>query len=180
MRLTIDTVVNEPVNVAITIDGYVPVHIKIIDSKSNFSPLYWRVGNGRKSLLELAVLPEDGFISSITLVMIEPDAIHKVDVLPIRVSESEYGLPVVNTDLWKYAESDDFSQRFIDDFSLGIQATISSESMLLAIGENKDVAGWIRCSDNFYLGIDDRRNIVNLFLDKLTHEEIESFFESVS
>lgn len=34
MKLTVDSVINEPRSVAITIDGYIPVDIKIIDSKS--------------------------------------------------------------------------------------------------------------------------------------------------
>ncbi|WP_261640724.1 hypothetical protein [Erwinia mallotivora] len=179
MRLTIDSVINEIGNVAITIDGYVPVDIKVIDSK-NLPPLYWRIGNGKKSLLELAVLPESGFLSSITLVIIEPDSIHKKDSPLVSLSDSVHGLPVVSTELWKYEGNDDFSQRFFDDFSLDIQVFISSESMLLIIGENKKVTSWIRCSDNFYLGIDAGRNIVNLFLDRLTQSEIASFFEAVS
>ncbi|MCH9405005.1 hypothetical protein [Pantoea agglomerans] len=178
MRLTIDGVINEFASVAVTIDGYVPVDINIINDKL-LPPLYWRVGNGKKSLLELAVLPDNGFISSITLVMIEPESIHKVDSQSIFLSDSEHGLPVVNTAMWKNKESDDFNQRFIDDFSLDIQVDISSDSMLVVIGENNKVAGWIRCSDNFYLGVDDERNMVNLFLNKLTHKEIERFFEAV-
>ncbi|MFU9136176.1 hypothetical protein [Erwinia tasmaniensis] len=178
MRLTVENIINEPGSVAITIDGYVPVDIKILDSKK-LPPLYWRVGNGNKSLLELAVLPENGFLSSITLVMIEPDSIHKIDSLSVNFLNSTHGLPVINTDLWKHSGNDDFSQRFVDDFSLGIQVIISLESMLLVIGDNKNVASWIRCSDNFYLGMDDGRNIVNLFLDKLSQEEIDSFFEAV-
>jgi len=179
MKLTVDSVINEPGCVAITTDGYVPVDIKIIDSKK-LPPLYWRVGNGKKSLLELAVLPENGFLSSITLVMIEPGSIHKTDSLSVSLSDSIYGLPVVNTELWTYSGNDDFSQRFVDNFSLDIQVIISSDSILLTIGENKKVTNWIRCSDNFYLGIDAGRNIVNLLLVKLTQSEIESFFEAVS
>ncbi|MEN4932084.1 hypothetical protein ABEI22_23705 [Erwinia billingiae] len=179
MKLTIDSVINEPRSVTVTIDGYVPVDIKILDPKK-LPPLYWRVGNGKKSLLELAVLPENGFLSSITLVMIEPGSIHRTDSLPMYVSDSVHGLPVVNTALWKYSGDSDFSQRFVDDFSLEIQVIICAESMLLVIGEDKKVTNWIRCGDNFYLGIDAGRNIVNLFLDKLTKSEIESFFEAVS
>ncbi|MGO4743340.1 hypothetical protein [Serratia quinivorans] len=178
MILTVDKVVNEPNNITITIDGYVPVDIKILDPKG-LPPLYWRTGNGKKSLLELAVLPENGFLSSISLVIMDPESVYKVDSLSANFSGDAYGLPVVNLDLWKYSGSDDFSDRFIDDFSLDIQAFISLESILLVIGGNAENTKWIKCSDNFYLGTDDGRNITNLFLDKLTQEEIESFFEAV-
>ena len=85
----------------------------------------------------------------------------------------------MNTELWEYLGNEDFGHRFVDDFSLDIQAIISRESILLVIGENKKSTSWIKCSENFYLGIDDKRNIVNLLLDKLTQSDIESFFEAV-
>ncbi|MBV4414593.1 hypothetical protein J0B02_17585 [Enterobacteriaceae bacterium YMB-R22] len=179
MKLTVDRIVNELGDVAITIDGYVPVDVKLIDSQK-LPPLYWRVGNGERSLLELAVLPENGLLSSITLVMIELGSIHKTDSLPVHFSNCVRGLPVVNTELWKHSGNDDFSQRFIDSFDIDIQVVMSSEAMLLIVGEDKNAANWIRCGDNFYLGMDDEKNIVNLFLDKLTQEEIENFFEAVS
>ncbi|QHG40855.1 hypothetical protein ACOI38_17440 [Escherichia coli] len=50
MKLTVDSVINEPRSVAITIDGYIPVDIKIIDSKK-LPPLYWRGGDGKKTYL---------------------------------------------------------------------------------------------------------------------------------
>lgn len=178
MGLTIDSIINELGNVSITIDGYVPIDIKILDTKTH-PPLYWRVGDGKKSLLEFAVLPENRLLSAITLVMIEPDSIHKTESLPVSFLGCSHGLPVINTDLWKCSESDDFSQRFVDDFSLGIQVVMSSESMLLIIGENKKTTNWIRCGDNFFLGIDDERNIVNIFLSNLTQKEIECFFDLV-
>lgn len=178
MKLTVNNVINETGSVAITIDGYVPVDIKLIDNKK-LPPLYWRVGNGSKSLLELAVLPENSFLSSITLVMIEPRSVHKTESIRVDLSDSVDGFPVVNTELWEYLGNEDFGHRFVDDFSLDIQAIISRESILLVIGENKKSTSWIKCSENFYLGIDDKKNIVNLLLDKLTQSDIESFFEAV-
>ncbi|EPW5279694.1 hypothetical protein [Yersinia enterocolitica] len=179
MRLTVDRVVNDPNNVAITIDGYVPVDIKLLDPQG-LPPLYWRVGDGKKSLLEWAVLPETGFLSSITLVIMNPSFVHKVDSLPVNLTGSKYGLPVVNLGLWEGSENDDFSHRFVDDFNVNIQAFISSKSILLLIDGSKEKTNWIRCGDDIYLGTDDGRNITNLFLDNLTQEEIESFFEAVS
>lgn len=59
MKLTVDSVVNRSSKITIRIDGYVPLDVKIIDSIGS-PPLYLRVGNGKKSLLELAILPENG------------------------------------------------------------------------------------------------------------------------
>ena len=162
-----------------TIDGYVPLDIKILDQKK-LPPLYWRVGDGKKSLLELAVLPENGCLSAITLVMIESSSIHKADSLSVHLSDNVDGLPVVNTALWEYSGEGDFSQRFVDSFNLKVQVITSEDSIFLVIGENEKVSKWIRCGGGFYLGIDDERNIVNLFLDNLTKSEMERFLEAVS
>jgi len=178
MKLTVNSVINESAGVVITIDGYVPVDIKLIDYKK-LPPFYWRVGNGQKCLLELAVLPENGFLSSITLVMIEPGSIHKKEPLLIHLSDSVEGLPVVDATIWECSGNDDFSQRFVDDFNLDIQAIVSKSSILLIIGENEKSTSWIKCSEHFYVGVDDERNIVNLFLNNLTQSEIENFFEAV-
>lgn len=179
MRLTVDNVVNKPKKVAITIDGYVPVDIKIHDP-IGLPPLYWRVGNGDKSLLELAILPENGFLSAITLVLIEPDSVHKSDSLSIRSPSESSGFPVVSLELWKGLNNDNFSQRFVDSFNINIQATISPSSILLVIGESNKNIKWIKCSDNLYISTDSQRNISGLFLDGLTKDEIEGFFEAIN
>lgn len=179
MKLTVDDVINETGSVAISIDGYAPLDIKILDALK-LPPLYWRAGNGNASLLEFAVLPESGFLSAITLVMIEPGSIHKVDCLSVNLSESVEGIPIINKGLWDESNSNNFSQRFVDDFSVSIQVKITLNSMLLEIDKNTEATRWIKCDDNFYLGVDDENNIVNLYLRKLTKSEIDGFFEAAN
>lgn len=179
MKLTVDSVVNESHNVAISIDGYVPVDIKVFDP-IGLPPLYWRVGDGKKSLLELAVLPENGFLSAITLVIMDPDSVHKVDNVQVELLGCEHGLPIVNLGLWKCSDGEDFAQRFISDFNLDIQAVISSSSILVVINGNQDRTDWIKCSDSFYLGVNAERNITHLLLDSLTQEEIDNFYGSIT
>ncbi|WP_313385813.1 hypothetical protein [Pantoea sp.] len=179
MKIIADNVIDETRNVVITIDGYVPLDIKILDALKS-SPLYWRTGNGNASLLEFAVLPESGFLSAITLVMIESGSIHKVDCLSVNLSESVEGVPVFNKGLWNESNGNDFSQRFIDNLSVNIKVKITLNSMLLEIDENTQATTWIKCDDNFYLGIDDENNIVNLYLRKLTKSEIDGFFKVVN
>ncbi|MEB6380840.1 hypothetical protein MXM41_18180 [Leclercia adecarboxylata] len=178
MKLTIDRVDYEPKNVAVSIDGYVPIDIKLLEP-IGLPPLYWRVGDGKKSLLEMAFLPENGFLSAITLVIMDPDSVHKMENSPVTLFGSRVGLPVVNSKLWKSSGSEDFGYRFIDDFHLGIQAFTSSNTILLIIGRNPQKINWIKCSNAFYIGADDEGNITNLFLDNLSQEEIKSFFEAV-
>jgi len=96
------------------------------------------------------------------------------------LSESVEGIPVINKGLWDESNSNNFSQRFVDDFSVSIQVKITLNSMLLEIDENTEATSWIKCDDNFYLGVDDENNIVNLYLRKLTKSEIDGFFEAAN
>ncbi|MBM0747067.1 hypothetical protein [Pantoea eucrina] len=76
MKLTVGGVINEVEDVAITINGCIPIDIKSIDYEK-YPLFYWRVGNSQGSPLKLAVLPQSVFLLSIKLVMIEPISIHK-------------------------------------------------------------------------------------------------------
>lgn len=178
MKLTVDSVVNRSSDITISIDGYVPLDVKIIDSIGS-PPLYWRVGNGKKSLLELAILPENGLLSAITLVGIDPDYVYKVDNIPVDLSDCEIGLAVVNLLFWKCCDMNDFSQRFIDDFDLDIQIFICMDSILIVINRDEGKVNWIRYSDKFYVGISSDRNMTHLFFDRLTQEKIDDFCESI-
>ncbi|WP_407321964.1 hypothetical protein [Dickeya ananatis] len=178
MNLIIERILNEPNNITIDIDGYVPLDIKF-SAPIGLPPLYWRVGDGKKSLLELAVLPESGSLSDITLVMLNPCSIQKVDSIPVKLSDDKLGNPIINLDSWNLLDRDEFSQRFIDDFDLDIKAVISPTSILLIIDGSNKITDWIKCSDTFYVGTNDKRNITHLFLDKLTQEEIERFYEAI-
>nr|ELR5259448.1 hypothetical protein [Providencia rettgeri] len=178
MKLTIDSVINNSKCIDINIDGYVPIDIKLFDTIGNI-PLYYRLGNGKESLLEIAVLPENGFLSAITLVIINPECVHKVDTVLERLLVDSSGIPVVNLEIWK-PQNNNFSQRFIDDFDFDIQAMVSPTSIMLNIAENEEEINWIKCSDRFYVGLNDQKSITNMLLDKLTQEEMSNFFQAIS
>ncbi|WP_073534495.1 hypothetical protein [Serratia marcescens] len=178
MNLIIDTVVKGHDNVVINIDGDVPLDIKLVDSEGR-SPLYWRVGDGRKSLLELAVLPKNGFLSAITLVMMDINSIHKVENSQVELSCEEAGLPIVNLDLWEDSASNSFSQRFIDDFNCDMRVYISEDTILIEISGSNNKINWVRCGSNFYLGLNEGRSITHLFLNGLSQVDISNFTESI-
>lgn len=177
MKLTIDRVISEPKYTDINIDGYVPVNIRLFDPMGE-APLYYRLGNGKKSLLEIAVLAKNGFLSSITLVIINPECVHKINSALEKPLTINIGVPVINLEIWKHL-SGSFSQRFIDDFNFDIRAIISPTSIMLDIAKNEGKINWIKCSDRIYVGTNEKKNITNIFLDKLTQVEIDNFCESI-
>lgn len=178
MKLTIDSVINNSKYPDISIDGYVPIDIKLFDPTGDV-PLYYRLGSGKKSLLEIAVLPENGFLSAITLVIINSECVHKVDTALERQLVNSIGFPVINLETWKSLDDNNFSQRFIDDFNFDIQAVVSPASIMLNIAENEEEINWIKCSDRFYVGTNDKKNITNILLEELTQKEIENFYDAI-
>ena len=179
MRLKVEKVVSKATNMTINIDGDIPIVIDIHNSVGS-PPLYWRVGNGKKSLLEIAVLPENGFLSAVSLIIIDPFAVRKVNDLSIKSSYDKEMLPVFNLNLWGEISCNNFSHRFFDSFDLDIDVALSSNSILLAIGNNDGIVNWIKCGENFYLGTNDNREISGLFLENLTSEEVENFLISIN
>lgn len=178
MNMIVNAIVKGSDDVTVSIDGYVPVDIKLADPNGD-SPVYWRLGDGRKSLLELAVLPRNGFLSSITLVIMDVKAIHKVDHIEADLPQEEIWIPIVNLDPWKNLEDNNFSQRFIEDFDDEIKVYISESSLLIQMKTGCDKFNWIRCGNNLFLGLDEEMQITHLLLNELTEVDISNFMESV-
>ncbi|AWK42765.1 hypothetical protein GPY51_13825 [Photorhabdus laumondii subsp. laumondii] len=172
----------KPVNdqeVIINIDGYTPIDIQLVDN-INETPLYWRVGDDKKSLLEFAILPSNGRIAAITLVIINPEFIQYADDYLIESYESKCGFPIVDVNIWRFTENNDFNHRFIDEFNCVIKALIYQESIMLVIKEKCMLSSWIKCSNSLWLGLDDDENIVSVLIRGLSKEDINNFFNSIS
>ncbi|TNH44742.1 hypothetical protein [Photorhabdus luminescens] len=165
--------------ITINIDCYIPIDIQLVDN-INETPLYWRIGDNEKSLLEFAILPSDGRIAAITLVAINPDFVQYVDNDFIASHESKCGFPIVDMSPWKFIESNNFSHRFIDEFNCVIKALIYQESIMLVIKEKCMLSSWIKCSNSLWLGLDDDENIVSVLIRGLSKENINNFFNSIS
>lgn len=179
MNLTIDRVVEFAGGVELSMDGYVPIDIKFVDP-NDAPPLYWRAGDGRKSLLEVAVLPGSGLLSAITLVIADIDSIHEVSNCRPDLSCQVCGLPVLCLDLWDASSSGGFSQRFFDNFNCEMQIFLSESAILLDINKlGSQAVKWGRCGGGVYLGLNNERNVTHLFLDGLTEEDISNFTRSI-
>ncbi|WP_083860596.1 hypothetical protein ACSVCE_09935 [Chromobacterium haemolyticum] len=179
MNLTIDRVVEFAGGVELSMDGYVPIDIKFVDP-NGAPPLYWRAGDGRKSLLEVAVLPGSGLLSAITLVIADIESTHEVSNCRPDLSCQVSGFPVICLDLWVGSSGGDFSQRFLDNFNCEVQIFLSEGAILLDINKlGNQAVKWVRCGGGVYLGLNNERNITHLFLDELTAEDISNFTRSI-
>ncbi|MCA6218986.1 hypothetical protein [Photorhabdus antumapuensis] len=165
--------------VTINTDEYIPIDIQLVDNM-NETPLYWRIGDNEKSLLEFAILPSDGRIAAITLVAINPDFVQYVDNDFIVSHESKCGFPIVDMSPWKFIESNNFSHRFIDEFNCVIKVDIYQEAIMLMIREKYKLSSWVKCNNSLWLGLDNYENIISVLIKDLSKEDINNFFNSIS
>ncbi|MCW7550192.1 MULTISPECIES: hypothetical protein [Photorhabdus] len=165
--------------VTINIDGYIPIDIQLVDN-INETPLYWRIGDNEKSLLEFAILPSDGRIAAITLVAINPYFVQCVDNEFIASHESKCGFPIVDMSPWKFIESNNFSHRFIDEFNCVIKVDVYQEAIILMIKEKCKLSSWVKCNNSLWLGLDNDENIISVLIKDLSKEDINNFFNSIS
>ncbi|WP_387689789.1 hypothetical protein [Photorhabdus sp. RM71S] len=164
--------------VTISIDDYIPINIQLVDN-INETPLYWRIGDNKKSLLEFAILPSDGRIAAITLVIINPDFIQYADDYLIESYESKCGFPIVDMSPWKFIESNNFSHRFIDEFNYVIKVDVYQEAIILMIKEKCKLSSWVKCNNSLWLGLDNDENIISILIKELSKEDINNFFNSI-
>ncbi|WP_435637254.1 hypothetical protein [Carnimonas bestiolae] len=161
-----------------TINDYVPLDIKIQEASRN-PPLYWRVGNGTTSLLELSLLPESGLLSSITLVMIDGESVFKTNESFKIFSSQISATPVINPDIWEKSNEHDFNKNFIDNFELEIRVYTSPNSILITIGEPSEKADWINIDENLALGLNDQKCISKILIKNLATDKVEKFYLSI-
>ncbi|MCC8463810.1 hypothetical protein, partial [Photorhabdus bodei] len=158
---------------------YIPIDIQLVDN-INETPLYWRVGDDKKSLLEFAILPSDGRIIAITLVAINPDLVQYVGNDFITSNKSKFGFPIVDMSPWKFIENNNFSHRFIDEFNCMIKVDIYQEAIRLIIKEKYKLSSWVKCSHSLWLGLDDEGNIISVLIKELSKEDINNFVNAIS
>jgi hypothetical protein len=80
-------------------DGYVPMVIRLdcYRGPSSFSPKYWRTGDFKRTLLEVAVNPFSGELCRIALTSLSQ--LRSVPVV-FNVTSSKLGLPVASMSQW--------------------------------------------------------------------------------
>lgn len=146
----------ECVGTSIEFDGYVPFSAKF-ECDFPSQPFYWRVGDGRYSLMEIGFVRESGAIHSITLVSIKKENIHLHDD---TYSYENYSikascLPVFDLGNWsdhKYKVSRNFENNFIDDFNLDFDLIIGKDYLSVLFPENDKPAEYLKNS-NVIFGI---------------------------
>jgi hypothetical protein len=157
----------------IEMDGYIPFNIEFRAKKS--SNYYWRKGNGENSLVELE-LNNIGEICSISLITINNENVAYTKE-PLSLKTIYDGLPVFDMTYW-LSESNDYSNRFYDDFGSELKLTIGFNYISLvfvAAGE----ANLYMKNDRVCFGINMDNELTGIYIIDLLEEEIDRLKSSV-
>ncbi len=153
---------------SVEMDVYIPFSAKF--GTDEVSPIYWRGGDGKLSLVEIG-LKEDGEICSVTLTSINQKNVALSDrALPNGAIEKE-GLPVFDTTGWP-CDLKDFSDRFQDEFDSEAMLTIGRDYISLAFSKAGNPVRYIR-NERVRFGIASNGDLASIDLTELTQSQIE-------
>lgn len=166
--------VNKKVVSSIEFDEYIPFTVDF-ENKSISSPIYWRVGNGTTSLLEVGINKDSGQIASLCLTCIDIKHISLVDDDFLIVLPCEEGIPIADMTNW---DCGDFASKFIDDFSKNIKLEIGRGYLLLSnLNVNKPTK--FITHDDIIFGVDDELNLSEIILVGISDTNMKKIMLSV-
>lgn len=147
------------VNVSIECDEYVPFSITFGVERPDLL-CYWRMGDGKRSLVEIGVNCKSGALFSLTLVNFDDNNIsfigesYSIGDLPIIE-----GLPVF--DSREFDDVRDFAHRFVDDFSEQLVINVFRNAVSLMLTGAESVVRYIQNGDVRF-GLSEFNRLVSL------------------
>lgn len=162
----------------IEFDEYIPFTVEF-EAGSSPSPFYWRVGDGKSSLMEIGLNNHSGAVQSITLTSIKLENIIQADrTIPSNLPKVN-GLPICDLSQWFTDCSDDFSGNFLDEFNLDIYLKIGKSAISILIAGADMAVRYIK-NNSVWFGIDSNDMLVTIDITELSSSDIEiiSTFEN--
>ncbi|NRD73823.1 hypothetical protein HQQ94_11350 [Shewanella sp. VB17] len=160
------------VALSIEFDEYIPFTAEF-ECDSLSPPLYWRVGDGSLSLMEIGLNKNSGVVQSVTLTSIRTENIRKVSyAYVVSVSES-VGLPIFDLSNWvKDSYSDEFANNFIDEFNVELDLILGQNFISVSIVDGKKPVRFIN-NNNVIFGIDAEDFLSNVDIINVSEENIK-------
>lgn len=162
----------EPSAFAVQYDEYIPFTIEF-ENDSLAPPVYWRVGNGKSSLIEVGLNKHSGQMLSVVLTSIATENVikNRGDYSPIV--KEEIGMPIFDLSYWKNGvATDHFSNQFVDEFNLAIELTLGKNSLNIAFFDGLKPVRLIR-NGNIIFGVDSAGFLISIALVNLTKTDVE-------
>ncbi|ENJ9654212.1 hypothetical protein AB2T14_001835 [Clostridium botulinum] len=146
--------------VNIEFDRYVPLNIEFGSwNVSEESTIYWRIGDFKKSLIEIGIGKNKGELRSITLTLAEN--VYKLDNLKNENLKVVEGMPKIQVDNFE-------NETYIDEKG-DIKVYIGSDTVCIVFSEN-EVISFIK-NYNIEFGIDSNEMISRIIVKNVKNSE---------
>ena len=161
---------------SVQIDGCIPLVIEF--ESTSMTPLYWRGGDGKKTLIEIGLHRNSGIISSMTVVNVCPKKVHEINsVYPEKTSNKESFLACDLSDWGNFSENN-FASNFIDEFHLDLELYLGKDFISISLVNMKQSIQFLK-NDNVIFGVNTENDIVSIDVTNLSPEEISLIRNSI-
>lgn len=163
---------------SVDFDEYVPITVEF-ESNSLLPPIYWRVGDGKLSLMEIGLTNHSGAIHSVTLVNIKADSVRRLsEEYKICVSEKE-GAPTFDLSAWQSSKpANGFANNFLDDFHVDLELTIGKNFITISIADDMLPTRCIK-NNNVIFGINEDGALTSIDIVNIHPKDIKILSSTV-
>ena len=175
--LKLKSISNDKKIVSIEFDDYIPFDINI--GKPNFKKLYFRYGDGKKSLLEIGVNVEEGIMTSCTLAMIKRENV-KIFNSSFNTSDCALTEGTVIFDITKSNSNEYVNSSFIDTFDSDLYLDLGKNYISLRFSINHCKVESYVINDRLVVGFDSSKELCIIAMTQLSLSEIEKIKVSLS
>lgn len=161
---------NTCVHISVDIGEYVPFTVEINSSDLSPSPIYWRGGDGKRSLIEIGLDKKSGSVCSVTLTAIDPKKI-KETTQPVNTNLPEtYGMAVFDISTWG-SESSSYFDNFQDEFGSDLILMLGEDYLTLKFENVREPVRYVR-NNQLRFGVASNGMLSSLDILGLTEDEI--------
>lgn len=161
----------------IEVDEYVPFSI-LFGEESLSPPLYWRGGDGKFSLVEIALNRKSGAIQGLTLTSLDIDNVRKANGF-FSEEFTEEGIPVCDLSEWCAIDSSgEFSSNFHDEFNLKMELEVGQNFVLLTLSKEDMATRYIR-NNNVRFGVNSSGYLCSIWISELSISEVETIVSAI-
>lgn len=158
---------------SVDFDEYVPFTAEF-ESDSLSPPLYWRVGDGKSSLMEIGLNKDSGAVHSITLTSIKAENVRKDNKDYASSASEKDGLPIFDLSEWRNGNcSDEFASNFIDEFNVDLELTLGQDFISVSIVGGMEPVYCIK-NNSVIFGIDVEGALTNIDIINMSQEDIKT------
>lgn len=141
----------------IVVDQYVPLTITW-EALTPVSPVYWRTGDLKHSLIEIGIDPRSGHLSSITMTLIGPEVEQTTITAPDSLGAVEVGHPICDIGAWG-------SDVYVD-CAASLRVHLFGDALRVLFGGQQIASSIVDGSVRFYLSLD--RELIGFGIDCLS------------